>query len=87
MGDEGNIVADAHGVANVDFVDRLVSLLPNRRNRDTSIVGRGLVVHASEDDLGLGGNNASLATGNSGGRVACGVVELVFEFNQFTSTR
>lgn len=78
MGDEGNIVADAHGVANIDFVDRLVSLLPNRR-RDTNIIGRGLVVHASEDDLGLDGNNASLATGNSGGRVACGVVELVFE--------
>lgn len=53
MGDEGNIVADAYGIANIDFVDRLVSLLPNQRSA-TNIIGRGLVVHATEDDLGLG---------------------------------
>ena len=28
-------------------------------------------VHAGEDDLGLGGNQGSLLTGNAGGRVGC----------------
>nr|VZI42460.1 unnamed protein product [Spirometra erinaceieuropaei] len=31
-------------------------------------------VHAGEDDLGKGGHELSLTTGNSGGRVACGVI-------------
>ncbi|XP_078071614.1 extracellular superoxide dismutase [Cu-Zn]-like [Mustelus asterias] len=36
-----------------------------------SILGRGVVLHAHEDDLGLGGNPASLQNGNSGPRLAC----------------
>ncbi|KAM4854261.1 extracellular superoxide dismutase [Cu-Zn] isoform 1-T2 [Thomomys bottae] len=39
-----------------------------------SIVGRAVVVHAGEDDLGLGGNQASLENGNAGRRLACCVV-------------
>ncbi|KFK24095.1 hypothetical protein AALP_AAs61343U000100, partial [Arabis alpina] len=37
-----------------------------------SIVGRAIVVHADHDDLGKGGHELSLATGNAGGRIACG---------------
>lgn len=41
-----------------------------------SIVGRAVVVHAGEDDLGRGGNTASLENGNAGRRLACCVVGL-----------
>lgn len=43
---------------------------------EQSVVGRACMVHALTDDLGLGGDDGSLATGNAGSRVACGVVEL-----------
>ncbi|KAL6089492.1 hypothetical protein STEG23_001258 [Scotinomys teguina] len=39
-----------------------------------SILGRAVVVHAGEDDLGRGGNQASLENGNAGRRLACCVV-------------
>lgn len=70
-GDLGNIVADSSGAAKTVFSDRLLSL-----NGPHSIVGRGVVVHAGEDDLGEGGDDGSLATGNAGGRLACAVIGL-----------
>ncbi|XP_027791717.2 extracellular superoxide dismutase [Cu-Zn] [Marmota flaviventris] len=39
-----------------------------------SIMGRAVVVHAGEDDLGRGGNQASVENGNAGRRLACCVV-------------
>ncbi len=39
-----------------------------------SVIGRAIVVHANRDDLGKGGHELSLTTGNAGGRVACGVI-------------
>ena len=39
-------------------------------------MGRAIVVHALEDDLGLGGDEESKKTGNAGARVGCGLIEL-----------
>ena len=44
-----------------------------------SVVGRSVMVHAGEDDLGRGGHELSLTTGNAGGRIACGEIVLVDE--------
>ena len=38
------------------------------------IIGRTVVLHSAKDDLGLGGDEGSLKTGNSGSRIACGVI-------------
>ncbi|CAL9057984.1 unnamed protein product, partial [Musa banksii] len=65
-GDLGNIVANADGVAEATIVDNQIPLYgPN------SVVGRAFVVHELEDDLGKGGHELSLTTGNAGGRLAC----------------
>ncbi|CAG0914389.1 unnamed protein product [Notodromas monacha] len=72
IGDLGNIRADETGVARVESLDPLVTLFG-----DHSVLGRGVVVHAGEDDLGLGGDEGSATTGNAGGRVACGVIGIV----------
>ncbi|TID31257.1 hypothetical protein CANINC_000200 [Pichia inconspicua] len=69
IGDLGNIQTDASGVAKGSKTDRLVSLFG-----ENSILGRTVVVHAGQDDLGKGGHPDSLKTGNAGGRPACGVI-------------
>lgn len=70
-GDLGNIEANQDGVAEFNMFDQRISL-----TGQYSILGRGLVVHANQDDLGRGGQQDSRTTGNAGGRVACGVIAL-----------
>jgi Cu-Zn family superoxide dismutase len=65
IGDLGNISADASGNAHLDKVFSFLSL-----SGTNSIVGRGLIVHAGKDDL------TSQPTGDAGGRVACGVIQM-----------
>jgi len=38
------------------------------------ILGRSVIIHSGEDDLGLGGQDDSLKTGHSGARIACAVI-------------
>ncbi|KAI9011818.1 superoxidase dismutase, partial [Hyaloraphidium curvatum] len=68
-GDLGNIEAGEDGKASGVIVDRMVRLEGER-----SVVGRTMVVHENEDDLGKGGHELSKKTGNAGGRLACGVI-------------
>jgi len=71
VGDLGNIEAGSDGRAVIDIVDYQITLFgPN------NILGRAVVVHAEEDDLGKGEHSDSLTTGNSGGRVGCGIIAL-----------
>ncbi len=69
VGDLGNIEADSSGTAKVEIIAKRVDLIGDR-----SIVGRAIVVHADQDDLGKGGDDESLKTGNAGDRLACGVI-------------
>ncbi|KAJ3566035.1 hypothetical protein NP233_g7255 [Leucocoprinus birnbaumii] len=71
VGDLGNIKSDSKGEAKFKFRDNVIAL-----NGPASIIGRAIVVHAGTDDLGQGGNEESLKTGNAGARVACGVIGL-----------
>lgn len=71
VGDLGNIAADEDGVADIKIVAKRINLAGDR-----SVVGRAVVVHRDEDDLGQGGDNESLKTGNAGDRLACGVITL-----------
>jgi len=71
VGDLGNITADDNGTSSFSIQANRVELIGGR-----SVVGRGLVVHADQDDLGKGQDEESLKTGNAGDRLACGVITL-----------
>ena len=71
VGDLGNITADDSGTANIKIVAERIDLVGER-----SIIGRSIVVHKDVDDLGKGGDEESLKTGNAGDRLACGVIVL-----------
>ena len=64
VGDMGNVQADASGKATLEYVDHQISLT----NDERSAIGRSVVVHAKPDDL------KSQPAGDSGARVACGVI-------------
>ncbi|MFN7964988.1 MAG: superoxide dismutase family protein [Acidobacteriota bacterium] len=64
-GDYGNLEADAKGHASLNVVSTSISLDQGVHG----VVGRSVIVHASEDDM------KTQPTGNSGGRIACAVIE------------
>ena len=86
VGDLGNITANKLGVVRKTFSDSKIKL-----KGKNSIIGRSVVIHEQEDDLGLGGmdedgnvindkiHQESLKTGNAGKRIACGVIGIVLK--------
>ncbi|KAJ1348880.1 hypothetical protein KIN20_004281 [Parelaphostrongylus tenuis] len=72
VGDLGSIMTNATGATMVNIKDNLMTFSGLR-----GIVGRAFVIHASVDDLGKGGNEGSRTTGNSGARIACGIISFV----------
>merc|ERR1712007_22645 len=88
VGDMGNIEPDADGVAKGVLHDKLIKIIGPA---EFSVVGRSVMVHADEDDLGRGDNSepgpppvngkASKVTGNAGARIACGKIILVSDGN------
>jgi Cu-Zn family superoxide dismutase len=62
-GDMGNIEANAVGNAHLEYIDKSISF-----EGMTSIIGRSVIVHKDADDF------KTQPTGNSGARVACGVI-------------
>lgn len=65
-GDLGNVVAK-NGEIDTMFTVEL---------RVKPLLGRGIVLHADPDDLGLGTADDSGTTGHSGKRIACGIIAL-----------
>lgn len=70
VGDLGNLISDKTGIAKYKFTDSLIKLKGTKAN----IIGRGIIIHEDEDDLGLGGFPDSLTTGHAGKRIACSVI-------------
>jgi Cu-Zn family superoxide dismutase len=70
VGDLGNLTADEDGRVKHTFHDHLIKL----RGTKSNIIGRGLIIHAGEDDCGLTNHPLSKTTGNSGARIACAVI-------------
>lgn len=68
-GDFGNFQPDAQG-----RVQQLLPRLQATLYGPDSIVGRSIVVHEGEDDLGRGEDEGSRLHGNSGRRIACCVI-------------
>lgn len=75
VGDLGNIEADENGNAELIIEDPDIKL-----TGELSVIGRAFVVHSNEDDLGTANNTESLLTGNSGPRIACGIIALTNKF-------
>jgi Cu-Zn family superoxide dismutase len=71
-GDLGNVLCK-NAVCKGSFLCKQLSLEPTNKY---NIIGRMVIVHEDEDDLGKGGNEESLKTGNAGARLACGVIGL-----------
>ncbi|KAL1286898.1 CCS [Ovibos moschatus] len=65
-GDLGNVRADESG--------RAIFRIEDEQLKVWDVIGRSLVVDEGEDDLGRGGHPLSKITGNSGERLACGII-------------
>ena len=72
-GDLGNILSK-NKIAKGKFTDNRLSL---RKNSKYFIGNRSIIVHDLKDDLGKGGDQESLKTGNAGPRLNCAKIKLI----------
>lgn len=71
VGDMGNLESDGVNDTLFKIVDTQIRLTGTH-----NVLGRSVVIHKDEDDLGLGGFPDSKTTGHAGARIACGIVAL-----------
>ena len=64
-GDLGNLSAKSGSIKTKILAPHLTT---------SEIIGRTIVLHGDPDDLGQGGDEESLKTGNSGPRIACAII-------------
>jgi superoxide dismutase, Cu-Zn family len=70
IGDLGNVTIKKNGKCKTIIYSNFLK----NSGRKFNIIGRSVVIHDEEDDLGCGGDRESLITGNAGSRIACGVI-------------
>jgi len=75
VGDLGNVEVGDDGTYKHEFTDNLIKL-----TGPYSVIGRSIVVHQDEDDLGRGGFSDSKTTGHAGARLACGIIGISNKF-------
>jgi len=68
-----NLYPSSNGAVRVIYQDDLIDLYGKN-----SVIGRMVVIHAGEDDLGVkrDTDKGSATTGNAGGRIGCAVIGL-----------
>lgn len=69
IGDLGNIKVDNLGRCNQQIISNYLPL-----TGAYGVIGRGMIIHEKADDFGLGSDEESRKTGNSGARISCGVI-------------
>lgn len=69
LGDLGNIKVNSTGTCKCKIYIKKLKI-----DGIYGVVGRSIIIHEKEDDLGKGGNKESIKTGNAGNRIACGVI-------------
>jgi Cu-Zn family superoxide dismutase len=65
-GDFGNMEVGADGHGMLDLVSKVLTV----KDGPHSVVGRSIIVHEKADDM------TTQPTGNAGGRIGCGVIQL-----------
>lgn len=73
VGDFGNLEIKDEGPfsKNYSVSGSIAGIFKESQNK---VLGKAVVIHASQDDLGLGGDDHSAMTGSAGAKIACCVI-------------
>jgi Cu-Zn family superoxide dismutase len=77
LGDIGNIIVDMNGEST--FIIYITTFPFSNDLLLHKFIGRSIVLHSESDDLGKGKNLESSKTGNSGNRIACGILGGIYD--------